>query len=1494
MTDTIYTPFSNRTPECTLNQRVREAAQVVAAWDVVHRPTAKSAFVERIRIARTNLFRLEKSLARLPDLHAMGAREGSREQEVLFELRSHRRLLRSSLLAVAENPSFIAILPRVLHADRKDDPRILAAAHIYLHAVQGEFAPDSFRLFIAELQARDPLQLDELWNSFALLRFSLLESLLDGAFSLIHTSLSPAEELLHSHLTSLRFLSTFNPVSLIESLILFDAILAKDPAAAYSSMDFESRQRYRARVAFLARHSDCTETDVARIALRLAQASAGNCQKGSRKHIRQTHIGYYLIDKGSAQLESQIGFHGPLSHRALTLVRSNAEDFYLPGVHVITVLVISAVLFPLLPHSSSLLRLAIAFLLLWIPAMQVGVELANYVASTLFQPMPLPKLDFSKGIPTACATLVAVPSLLLNEKQVRDLMSELEVRYLANPDPNLHFALLSDLPDSISKPHDLESHPLLDLAIELVSQLNAKYGTTAGGAFMLLHRRRVFNTRQGVWMGWERKRGKLLDLNKLLTAKYDAFPIKAGNLAPLQTTRYVLTLDSDTQLPRGVAARLVGAIAHPLNQAVIDPKSRIVTEGYGILQPRIGITVRSTSRSRLAAIFSGRNGFDIYSRAISDPYQDLFGEGIFTGKGIYEVASFHEVLDRRFPRNALLSHDLIEGAYARAGLVQDVELIDDYPSHYSAYSRRKHRWVRGDWQIAQWMFSRVPDEAGHGVPNPISTISRWKIFDNLRRSLVDPSLLLLLLAGWIFLPGGPGYWTIVPLVLLVVPSAVQFSVGLVRACGDWRNSSVIDLLSGFSSSLFLVLLNLVFLLHQAFLALDAIIRSIFRGFITGERLLEWETAEQAEDSIDNKTPVDRYLAFMPFATATLAGLIWLSSQQSSAILIAAPLLLLWSLAPVVTLWINRPRTDLRPVAPADENRLLEYAFRIWRYFSQYGGASHNYLIPDNVEEEGFYEAARTSPTNIGLLLNARLAAVKLGFLTTPEFALSTSRSLSTITRLTKFRGHLFNWYDTNSLETLGDSPQVSSVDSGNFVASLLTLQAGARDLLRQPLVAPQLFQGIRICSRCSNEGENDEGKQLASTIPEQSSVFPESFEWLQQTLSAFSVPAPSPLLAMDYRHTTEVQDRINATLSLATNYCPWLLPEYARLGTLLGRELVQDIPALNISESLYFACSLQRETERAITTLTVDPALRALAARFLTSITSALNNLRALETSLLGIATQADTLANETDFSFLANHDRLALSIGYDLQTSTLDASCYDMVASEARVATFLAIARGDLPLQAWSALSREHIRTQGTFLLLSWSGTMFEYLMPTIWMQSYPGTLVMRTQVACVKAQRTFARALNIPWGISESGFAEKDDTGHYQYMAFGVPSLALSPEAKAGPVISPYSTFLALSVDSKEALGNLVRMESAGSVGRYGFYEALDYSASRTHPIVVREWMAHHQGMSLLAVTNVLHSNIVQRWFHSNPIVRSAELLLHEIPMSNGALKARMKDFA
>ena len=1470
--------------------RLQNAARAIASSELILRPTSRSHLQNRLEVLTRDLARIQMHSPGTSAAPATELLHVERSLSSLDELRTNVRLLRGAIAAAESSTETIAQLPRVTVADGEDEPRIAAAARSYLDAVDGRFGKDTYSTFIDLLQIGEPLEFDELWASSPMLQFATLESLLHDANSLLNSSTDFASSHFSARIDSLRAIRETDWNLLLEPLTLLDLPLRQDPAKAYQKMDFATRQSYRRRVAFIASQSDCTECEVAQAALDLARDSAKQPIGNQRMQLRRSHVGFYLLDKGFSRIAHLIGFHPPLSWRIRQMLRASAEDVYIGASLIVCLVILAIVLFPVLSQFARIAPFVLAALTLLAPALQNASELINQLITALYAPEPLPKLDFSEGIPADCATLVVVPSLLLSEKQVRDLVDSLEVRFLANREPHLHFALLTDLPDSVSKPRDNDSHVLVDLAIELVNKLNAKYPLARDGSFLLLHRHRIFNKRQGVWMSWERKRGKLLDLNKLLIGEYDAFPIKTGRLEILSGIRYILTLDTDTQLPRGTAARLVGAIAHPLNQAVIDPKLRIVAAGYGILQPRIGVAVRSTSRSRLAAMFSMPSGFDIYSHAVSDAYQDLFGEASFTGKGIYEVATLHAVLNHRFPRNALLSHDLIEGAYGRAGLVSDIELIDDYPSHYSAYTRRQHRWVRGDWQVMQWLFSKVPDENGHWGPNPISAISRWKIFDNLLRSLIDPALAVLFVAGWLGLPGGPLYWTAAGLCLLFFPAIIQFLFGIGRAIVGKNTGQSREERAALGRSLLVRLLRLSLLLHQTWLTCDAILRSLVRSFITGKRLLEWETAAESELECAGRPAMDRYLTATCLSALALAITVRLLSPKPQAVLYAAPILLAWGLSSIVATWLNRPPGEEIHISSDDRQFLLESALCTWRFFCQFS-AAHNDLIPDNVEENGLRQAPRVSPTNIGMLLNARQVAYEFGFLTLPEFAALTSGTLASIHRMEKFCGNLFNWYDTQTLQPLGPK-FVSSADSANFVASLYTLQGGSNEMRHASLFQKSQMLGLRTHWRIMCKDEKLPARVRRLGLPPQSASFTEWIGWIHEAGNLLADAACEQTIAdCDAWWLGETQRRISAIIGFVESHLPWGAPRYQPLLKRLCCTVDVKAEQVTLEGARIHAAFLLETVRGKLDELSASPSHAQLALELQNSLNVALHNLRNLYDSLLAIECDAEQFAEATEFSLFTRSDREVLSIGYDMEAHTIHGSTYDLFASEARLATFLAIVHGELPYQAWFKLEREHAYAAGYFVPFSWTGTMFEYLLPGLWMRSYRDTFSGRVELDCVHIQREFTDSMGIPWGISESGSARRNDSGDYSYYAYGIPKIALSPNATPGPVISPYSTFLALGTDTRHAINNLRRMDVAGWVGAFGFYEAADYTDSQRDPTLVRQWMAHHQGMSLLAIGNLLADHVVQRWFHANPTIQANELLLHELPISRAVLKARRK---
>ena len=1393
------------------------------------------------------------------------------------------RLLHTELQTTAATLKPLTKVPHVRTQEGDVFPRILAVGEGFLEAASYQFSEQKFTFFIRAFQEIAVLELRELWGLASALKLLLLEQIASRGRGFVRGEQSEPRGI-GICIRSLRDVGQTSWKEVLEPLILFDRVLRQDPAGFYAQMDFESRDLYRDKLSNIAQHSDFTEIEVAMAAIDLAREAAQRLNENSRMAVRMSHVGYYLIDRGVALLHARVGFRCPPWQKIQSQLRKFPDTWFLAGIGILICATTAVIMWLIGGAGNSFGLVLLALLALLLPVSQSAVQLMNFLTTSLLPPQILPKLDFAEGIPATSMTMVAIPSLLLNEEQVRGLIADLEVRFLGNQDPHMHFALLTDLPDS--REPSQEDNPLVDLCAELIHELNDKYAGQRLGSFFLFHRHRIYNAQERAWMGWERKRGKLLDFNTLLRGQSDRFPVKVGDLRILPRVRFVITLDSDTELPRGSAQRMVGTLAHPLNSAIIDPEKNIVTAGYGILQPRVGVSVQSTARSRLAAIYAGETGLDIYTRAVSDAYQDLLGEGIYTGKGIYEVDIVQHVFDRRFPRNALLSHDLIEGAYARAGLVSDVEVIEDYPSHYSAYNRRKHRWLRGDWQIAEWLLPRVRDEAGATVKNPISVISRWKIFDNLRRSLVEPATFLLLVFGWLMMSGKAAHWTLATICILFIPAFCQFLLNLSRAI--WGRNVIVarEALAVLYTASVNLFFTLTFLAHQMLLSLDAVVRALVRRFVTHRRLLEWETAAETELGERRATPIDRYLDWMPVLGLGLGIVVFL--VRPHALSSALPLLFLWGSSKLISAWLNRPSVA-SPESPSRRDLvfLRNSALRTWRYFSEFSTEEHNWLVPDNVQEQPPAIAARISPTNLGFLLNARQVACEFGYLTLPEFTEQTLRTLASVSGLRKYRGHLFNWYDTRTLQPL--APRfVSSVDSGNLMASLWTLQQGCREQLHKPLLESSLFEGFEDFVRALEDLRVFSRKQLG---PYNSELATDT--WLESLISlpdtvfdeARRVASGSKDLAEVRWFVEEAGSRIQAIQQTVRSYAPWLLPEFAALRT--GRA-INPMSIDKISLELLPAFIDQLENDLTQVAHSLSPEHQLLCERLLSLLLEARRNVAHLIQDVRIIATEAGRLADEMDFAFLLNRRRKLMSVGFDAESRKLHPACYDLLGTESRTAVFIAVAKGDIPQQSWFLLGRAHTLDQGRPVMLSWTGTLFEYLMPSLWMRSYPRTLLERSRVAAVLSQQAYAATKGVPWGISESAHIQLDEAGNYQYHAFGLPHLAQrKPEVNA-LVISPYSTFLALATDPSGAVRNLRRMAGMGWLGGYGFYEAADYGSARhrfwQHPHqLVRCWMAHHQGMSLLALANFLKGNVVQQWFHNDRRVQATELLLQEKPVAH-----------
>ena len=1417
--------------------------------------------------------------------HVNGMSRSPSDPDDLRWLRDNMPLLWAEIGNTGNAFKLLRGLPHVRTPKDITVPRAAAVAEAYLYAVRFNFDESSFTAYVTAFQGSTVLKYKELWALIPAMELALLEQIAARGKKLLDSVDSPQN--VGTCIRSLREINQAQWKDILEPQIAFDRVLREDPAGAYPLMDFDSRNLYREKLVKIAERSDFTEMEVAHETLTLARSAQQREFDDPRQAARESHVGFYLLNHGTEELRDRIGFRPNLATRIRTFLRRHPDEFYLPGVEVLTFGIMSVIVLLLTSTVTAPALILFSMLVLLLPCSQAAVQLMNYLTTALLRPEILPKLDFSKSVPKNYTTLVAVPALLLNEKQVRRLAQDLEVRFLGNHDPNLHFALLTDLPDSPVPAN--EDDPLVDLCARLVKELNEKYSGKRIGSFLMLHRHRVYNSREKVWMGWERKRGKLMDLNKLLTGHYDSFPVKAGDLSVLPEVRFVITLDADTELPRGSAQRLVGTLAHPLNQAIVDPDKNVVVAGYGILQPRVRISVQSASRSRLANIYSGQTGFDIYTRAVSDVYQDLYGEGIFAGKGIYEVATVHRVLEGRFPQNALLSHDLIEGAYARAGLVTDVEVVEDYPSHYSAYNRRKHRWLRGDWQITSWLFTRVPDETGRRVSNPISLVSQWKILDNLRRSLVEPATFLLFVLGWLVLPASARSWTIAAVCILVVPLWFEFLFTLVRAVAEKKSAVARDAVATLITANASTLLNIIFVPHQTLVSLDAVARTLIRRLVTRQRLLEWETAAQAEAGGAKRTPVDVYLNWMPLIAFVLGVFVFYVRHVAFAS--ALPILILWGSGKAVSMWLNRPlRPSRTDASEKDRLFLRRAAIRTWRYFAEFSGEQNNWLIPDNLQEEPYRIAERVSPTNIGLLLNARLVACEFGYLTPVEFADLSGRTLLTLQKMKRHRGHLYNWYDTRTLEALPPL-FVSTVDSGNLVASLWTLQQGCLRLMEQPLLRVHFSEGFLDHLRILKDLKLFSSRifdrlQARSEFPDWAEAllrFPESaLEKIDHQLVATKHPEEAKWFG------EQARQRLRQFRRLVVRLAPWLLPDFGELRDDLTLVFPPaDIELKRLPEVLgKFALRLQTEIDH-LEGKEDQESRRSLLQRLHSLVSGARMDSADLIQQIESVMSTSEKLADETEFGFLWNPRRKLLSIGFDAGNGRIHDACYDLLASESRIATFIAVAKDEIPQETWFLLARTHTADRGRPVLLSWTGTMFEYLMPALWMRSYPNTLLDRSRRAAVLSQQEYTALQRIPWGISESAYSARDEAGNYQYHAFGIPQLALFKGDMNALVISPYSTFLALVTSPQPALRNLRRMSHDGWFGSYGFYESADFTSSekrawRPKYEVVRCWMAHHQGMTLLAIANFLSDDIVHEWFHCDPRVQATELLLHEKPVN------------
>lgn len=1497
--------------------------------------------------------------------------KGTRGEEWLLD---NRHLVQEALELVRESlpRGFLSQLPRVRTASGEIELRVCDLVTALL--ADGSQPLDMERICqqLEEYQERTVLTTGELWALPALLRLVLLQRLSGCACEVlsVRAPVQQGQEALEqeavceagglgvaSVILSLRELRSYNWKAFVARASRVARLLEEDPAGAYSGMEFETRDAYRSAVERMARTSGRSEQAVAHRALELSRAQEAGNSTDNRTDNRKSHVGFYLVGEGRSQLEEELGCRLSWHQRLCRAVMRNPLRSYFAGLGLFFLPPFIALAAYLVAQGTTLWLALPVVLVAVIPLLGLSLALVNGLITHSLPPRKLPKLAFEDGVPDSCRTAVVVPVLFADEDDARHVLETLEINYLNNRDRNLVYAVLSDFADADAQ-HCEADGALLESLRESLLALNQRHADGEGrGPFLLLHRERRWNGREGCWMGWERKRGKLVEFNRLLAGdEGNSFATCFGERSLLAGVRYVITLDADTQLPPSSARRLVGTIAHPLNRAQVDAAGQRVSAGYGFLQPRLEVDPGGAGGTLFAEVFSGDRSVDLYTRAVSDAYQDLFGEGIFAGKGIYDPRAFEETLAGRLPQNAVLSHDLLEGAIGGAALLSDVVFYEQYPSSVFALLRRSHRWIRGDWQLLPWLRRSVPVESvpvadGEGtrrVRNPLPLIHQWKIADNLRRSLEAPALLVLLLLAWSgLLPGSAWAWTLGWLALSAAPVWVELLSVFWRSVTDplRMHRHIRGAPGRLREQLLHWLLSLALLPVQAHNALDAVLRTLYRLGISRRRLLEWSSAAQVNRLLGNglsRRGTWRQMWISPALAAgtALALVVW----SPASLLAAAPLLLAWLLAPELALRISRPTTVKRPpVNEAERRELRLLARRTWFFFQQFMGPDDHWLPPDNYQEEPLAVLARrTSPTNIGLGLLSVLSAYDFGYLDLDSLLARLHNTLERMNGMERYRGHFLNWYETRELRPLHPR-YVSTVDSGNLAASLLVLASGLEALQDRPRSGRRLLAGIvdtlgvlaetlepadgarvseaarEVIAQVQQVRDSLRSEVLLEELPQlkpRQSRSGEGDWWgvieqfyrqqlpqLQQRLLAVIESEEESFSAEALARLRQWLDELHHQAVMARRYRdslePWQpllesVPEaYLGQGSQLAsdyRTLVQALETPAALAEMPKTCRAAAETldrlDSALEGGDLPALLRREAAAWNYELRDALDDAQRsaekLRRDLRRLAERARRWVEEMDFGFLYDESRHLFHIGYRVDDASLDPNYYDLLASESRLTGYLAIAKGDVPARHWLHLERPFRRLRGRPVLMSWSATLFEYLMPSLLMETPHNSLLARACHNAVDVHRDFTGRLGLPWGIAESGYYQLDSHLHYQYRAFGVPGLGFRRDLGDRLVIAPYASVMALPFAAGLVMENLRQLRSHGGYGLYGLHEAVDFGrtakAAPRRARVVRSYMSHHQGMILLALNNFFHDDIMLRRFHSDSRIAGLAPLLHE----------------
>ncbi len=1400
--------------------------------------------------------------------------------------------------------------------------RIHDLAFSILSATSMRLSMPALERYVLAYQEVSTLDIAELWALPSMLRFACLAALSE-AFEILNPELvSPvrterdeilqdigdATELVARAITAFTALQTIEWSDFVDSTSMVEKILRRDPSDAYAQMDFDTRDRYRQSVEELARGSGCAETAVADHAIALARSNGTS---------RMAHVGYWLIDDGLATLEHKLAYRSGVRLRArrivlrhvgwcyfLALISVGLAAFAVPAIHLWSV-------------GADLWSWAGGMALSALPVTILSIAVVHWLTTLMTKPRMLPRMDFRKGIPHEHRTIVCVPVIVAHRSEIADLIEQLEIRYLSNPDPELIYVLLSDYADAVVEHAPNDAEIVADL-VQAVDALNDRHASSGDKPFCLIHRERRLNSDECCWMGWERKRGKLEQFNRfVLGGEIEDVSVTTGDVDRLRGARYIITLDADTTLPTGTAAKLVGAIAHPLNCAVFDPQSERLSAGYAIIQPRIEILPQKGAVSTFCRLFSGDTTIDIYSRPVSDLYQDLFSAGVFVGKGIYDIAAFQRCTADRIPINAVLSHDLLEGILSRTAYASGIVLYETFPSTYPEYAMRLHRWVRGDWQLVPWLRRKIPVRDSGRMPSDLSILDRWKIADNLRRSLVAPALLAFFVGGWIILPGSAWIWT---LMAAFAPGTYLIGEILSGLAVDLRRGRYRDFANRMTERGGRWFLTITFLIADTMVCVDGVFRTLYRLLVTRQHLMEWRSAAHVASGfgeVGHRAAAWRFM-WPSSVFAAVLGIV-LALYRVEAFVPAVPILLLWFTAPEIAAWLGKPRRPRRETLGTDERIFLRLTARkTWLYFETFAGPEENWLPPDNYQEDPKGEIAhRTSPTNIGLYLTSALAALDFGFISLIDFVARSRNVLTTLDRMQTYRGHVLNWYDTRTLEPL-EPKYASTVDSGNLAICLIAIKQGCQETTSGPVIDKTTWDGLQstvdllvaaVLNLEVSDGtkvrfkadeithqleraKQDDGKWWPVLQELTTETWPELERLIGEVVAEFGGSSLGQFSEINI-WIERIHHHLSAMRRDFSSFLPWL-------------EVIEDAPKDAkavcdcVIQLLPPTCPLDRIGENASACLDMISNEAANNNEWLRNLADAIESgskaQQVLRADIDDLANRAETLAFAMDFTFLYDPEVRLFRIGYNVSDGQPDPNHYDLLATEARLASFFAIAKHDVPLEHWYFLGRPITRLAGKPSILSWNGSMFEYLMPPLFLPGRRDTLLGESESTAVDQQRRYARERGVPWGFSESAFGAMDAEENYQYRAFGAPGLGIRRGISEDLVVAPYASFLALYCWPGAAVKNLRDLERAGASGIFGFYDAMDYTPGRAAvapPMPVKTYMAHHHGMSIAAIANALLDDVMIQRTLADSRLRTVELLLEErIPWGSRTEKGRIDE--